>query len=34
MTDKAIDLYTSLKKFNEANELLRKHGKGRGGEGP
>jgi len=29
MLDKAITLYTNLKKFTEANELIRKHGKGR-----
>lgn len=34
MLDKAITLYTNLKKFTEANELIRKHGKGRNGEGP
>jgi len=32
MLDKAIHMYTSLKKFNEANELIKKHGKkGEGG---
>lgn len=30
MLDKAINIYTSLKKFNEANELIRKHGKNKG----
>ena len=30
MLDKAITLYTNLKKFNEANELIRKYGKGKG----
>lgn len=30
MLDKAINMYTSLKKFNEANELIKKHGKNRG----
>ena len=34
MLDKAITLYTSLKKFQEANDLIRKHGKNRPGEGP
>ena len=34
MLDKAITLYTNLKKFNEANELIRKYGKGKGGDGP
>ena len=34
MLDKAITLYTQLKKFSEANELIRKHGKGRAGDGP
>lgn len=34
MLDKAIALYIDLKKFNEANELIKKHGKGRTGEGP
>jgi len=34
MLDKAINLYTQLKKFSEANELIRKHGKNRNGEGP
>jgi hypothetical protein len=33
MLDKAILLYTSMKKFNEANELIKKHGKGKGGDG-
>lgn len=33
MIDKAVDIYTSLKKFVEAKELIRKHGKNRqGGE--
>ena len=27
MTDKAVEIYTSLKKFTEAKELIRKHGK-------
>jgi hypothetical protein len=31
MLDKAINMYTSLKKFNEANELIKKHGKNRDG---
>jgi intraflagellar transport protein 122 len=31
LTEKAIDLYTSLKKFSEANELIRKFGNKRGG---
>jgi len=34
MLDKAITLYTQLKKFQEANDLIRKHGKSRPGEGP
>jgi len=34
MLDKAINLYTQLKKFQEANELIRKHGKNRMGDGP
>jgi len=34
MIDKAISLLTSLKKFNEANELIRKHGKSKNGDGP
>ena len=34
MLDKAINIYTSLKKFTEANELIRKHGKNRNGDGP
>ena len=34
LSEKAIELYTSLKKFNEANELIRKHGNKRPGEGP
>ena len=34
MLDKAITLYTNLKKFNEANELIRKYGKGKGVDGP
>lgn len=29
MIDKAVDIYTSLKKFAEAKELIRKHGKNR-----
>jgi intraflagellar transport protein 122 len=33
MIDKAVSLLTSLKKFNEANELIRKHG-GKKGDGP
>jgi hypothetical protein len=33
MIDKAIGLLTSMKKFNEANELIRKHGKSKG-DGP
>lgn len=33
MIDKAVGLLTSLKKFNEANELIRKHG-GKKGDGP
>ena len=31
MLDKVINMYTSLKKFNEANELIKKHGKNREG---
>jgi len=34
MLDKAINIYTSLKKFGDANELIRKHGKNRQGDGP
>lgn len=34
MLDKAIGVYTTLKKFNEANELIRKYGKNKPGEGP
>lgn len=34
MTDKAVEIYTSLKKFTEAKELIRKHGKGRNGSEP
>ena len=33
MNDKAISLLTSLKKFNEANDLIRKLG-GKKGDGP
>jgi hypothetical protein len=33
MVDKAVALLTSLKKFNEANDLLKKHGK-KGVDGP
>ena len=33
MIDKAVSLLTSLKKFNEANELIKKHGKNKG-DGP
>ena len=33
MIDKAVLLLTSLKKFNEANELIKKHG-GKKGDGP
>ena len=33
MVDKAVTLLTSLKKFNEANELIKKHG-GKKGDGP
>lgn len=33
MIDKAVTLLTSLKKFNEANELIRKHGNKKG-DGP
>ena len=32
MTDKAVEIYTSLKKFTEAKELIRKHGKNKGGD--
>ena len=32
MIEKAVDIYTSLKKFAEAKELIRKHGKNRQGE--
>jgi len=34
MIDKAVDIYTSLKKFAEAKELIRKHGKNRQGDQP
>lgn len=34
MLDKAIEIYTNLKKFPEANDLIRKHGKNRQGDGP
>ena len=34
MIDKAVDVYTSLKKFAEAKELIRKHGKNRQGDQP
>lgn len=34
MTDKAVEIYTSLKKFTEAKELIRKHGKGKMGDQP
>ena len=33
MVDKAVNLLTSMKKFNDANELIKKHGK-KGGDGP
>lgn len=33
MIDKAANLMISMKKFNEANELMKKHGKGKAGEG-
>ena len=33
MVDKAVILLTSMKKFNEANDLIKKHG-GKKGEGP
>jgi hypothetical protein len=33
MNDKAVALLTSMKKFNEANELMRKIG-GKKGDGP
>jgi hypothetical protein len=33
MVDEAVTLLTSLKKFNEANELIKKHG-GKKGDGP
>ena len=29
-----MSLLTSLKKFNEANELIKKHGQKKGGDGP
>lgn len=32
--DKAVTLLTNLKKFTEANDLIKKHGKGRQGDGP
>lgn len=32
LIDKAIDLYTSLKKFTEANDLIRKHGNKKRGD--
>ena len=34
MLDKAINIYISLKKFSEANELIRKHVKNRGDGAP
>lgn len=34
MLDKAINLFTQLKKFQDANDLIKKHGKNRGGDGP
>ena len=34
MTDKAVEIYTSLKKFTEAKELIRKHGKNSQGNQP
>ena len=34
MLDKAIGIYIQMKKFNEANELIRKHGKNRGDGAP
>lgn len=34
MIDKAVDIYTSLKKFTEAKDLIRKHGKNRQGDQP
>jgi hypothetical protein len=30
LVDKAVHLLTSMKKFNEANELIKKHGQKRG----
>jgi intraflagellar transport protein 122 len=32
MLDKAINLFTQLKKFQEANDLIKKHGKKGGGD--
>jgi len=34
MIDKAVALLTSMKKFNEANELIKKHSGKKPGEGP
>ena len=33
MVDKAVTLLTSMKKFNDANDLIKKHGK-KGADGP
>ena len=34
MIEKAVDIYTTLKKFTEAKDLIRKHGKNRAGDQP
>jgi intraflagellar transport protein 122 len=34
MIDKAVEIYTALKKFTEAKELIRKHGKNKAGDQP
>lgn len=34
MLDKAINIYIQLKKFGDANDLIRKHGKNRGDGAP
>ncbi len=34
MIDKAVEIYTALKKFTEAKELIRKHGKNKSGDQP
>lgn len=32
MIDKAVEIFTDLKKFTEAKELIRKHGKNKMGD--